>query len=554
MIYFNQIVINKGNKFTVSFILIVVFTFISLTTLNSKIGISVEDEICDNALDDDGDGLVDFNDPDCDCLVIEPLSLIPNPSFEDTGCCPQLQNELDCATGWIQASYPTTDFIHTCGWLGWNNENDQFPPPQPFPDGNGIVGFRNGVYFPPGEGPNPMEYIQPNWKEYAGACLLSPMLADSSYVIEFDIGFVNQTVSPSILVTIFGTTDCSNLPFGGGADDPLTGCPTNATGWVELGNVPVVGGEDIWVQASIDILHDEDILAIAIGPDCSNNLNGHNRYYYLDNLLLDKSQSFQLSISTISNPCEADFALEVENQTNLTYQWYKDGIALINETSSKLSQMYGEGNYQVRTMNGSDCLLSGIYPFIIPVLSTTIYQSLCEGDVFQFGDQEITDSGYYVDTISSTNICDSVVYLELDIENQLVDSITTNIFEGEIFNIEDYSFSEPGTYLITLTTSNGCDIQTLLIIDFHKVYIPNVFSPNFDGINDYFTVKAKSGLIANIDMNIFDRWGNKVFNGTEWDGQMNNRSVNPGVYVYLIEVILNDTTSHLYSGSVTVVH
>ena len=46
------------------------------------------DEICDNAIDDDLDGLIDLNDPDCDCQIIEPVSLIPNPSFEDYTCCP----------------------------------------------------------------------------------------------------------------------------------------------------------------------------------------------------------------------------------------------------------------------------------------------------------------------------------------------------------------------------------------------------------------------------------------------------------------------------------
>lgn len=548
---------NRTSKISLSslnvvFSILVLCTPFSFTISNNSYRISLEDEICDNGIDDDADGLIDLNDPDCDCPVIEPISLIPNPSFEDTECCPDLQAELDCATGWIQASYPTTDFIHTCGWLGWDNENDQFPPPQPFPDGDGIVGFRNGVYFLPTDGSDP--YIQPNWKEYAGACLLSPMQADSSYLIEFSIGFVNATASPPILITIFGTTDCSNLPFGGGANDPLTGCPSNAPGWIELGNVPLIGGEDIWVDATIDILHDEDILAIAIGPDCSNNLNEHNRYYYLDNLVLDKAASFQINISSFSNPCEDDFAIMVDDQAGLTYQWYKNGIALIGETSSSLSQMYGEGNYQVRTINGPNCFLSGIYPYVIPVLSTTIYQSICEGDVYQFGDQEITDSGYYADTLSSTNICDSVVYLELDIENQFMDTLATNIFEGETFNIEGYSFSQPGTYLITLTSPSGCDIQTLLTIAFYPVYIPNIFSPNFDGINDNFTVQAKKDLIENVDLTIFDRWGNIVYRGPEWDGQMNNRTVNTGVYAYLARVTLNDDTSHLFSGTVTVIH
>ena len=112
-------------------------------------------EICDNAIDDDGDGLIDLNDSDCNCPEVEPISLIPNPSFEDQECCPSNRSQMNCATTWIQASAPTTDYLHTCGWMGW----DDLPPPLPFPDGEGCLGFRNGR---PGGGNG--EDPQPNWK------------------------------------------------------------------------------------------------------------------------------------------------------------------------------------------------------------------------------------------------------------------------------------------------------------------------------------------------------------------------------------------------------
>lgn len=535
-------------------VLLVACISISFISIYPPSKVTPPPEICDNAIDDDGDGLIDLNDiEDCECITIEPESLIPNPSFEDTNCCPESQSELNCASGWIQASYPTTDFIHSCGWMGWNNGIDEFPPPQPFPDGQGIVGFRDGVYLPAGSGPDAVDIIRPNWKEYAGACLLSPMLADSAYRIEFDIGFVNSTSSPPIMVTLFGTTDCANLPFGAGEDEPLTGCPTNATGWVELGFVPVAGGENIWVKAAIDVLHDEDILAIAIGPNCANNLNGHNRYYFLDNLLLDETESFQVNISTISDPCQEDFALEVEDYPGLSYQWYKDGIALIGETAPILSQMYGEGNYQVRTISETDCVLSGMYSYAIPVISSSIYQSICDGETFLFGDQELSETGLFTDTIASTSICDSVVVLSLEIENAIADTMDVMIFEGETFDIEGYSFNQPGGYTITLTSPNGCDIETFVQLAFHSVYIPTAFSPNFDGRNDRFTALAEYGLIQDVDMTVFNRWGGIIYEGPEWDGKSNGEMVNPGVYTYVMKVTLTDNRSHLFSGSVTLV-
>lgn len=510
-------------------------------------------EICDNAIDDDGDGLIDLNDSDCECVLVEVESLIPNPSFEETSCCPEMQSELNCASGWIQASYPTTDFIHTCGWSGWDNDIDQFPPPQPFPEGGeGIVGLRDGVYFPANSNPEGTELIDPNWKEYAGACLLSPMKADSIYRIQFDLGFVDPIISPPINFTLFGTTDCANLPFGAGEGEPSTGCPTNAPGWVELGSVPVQGGSNIWIDAAIDVFPNEDIVAIALGPSCVNNLRENNRYYFLDNLQLDKTESFQIDISTASNPCAADFTLEVADYPDLSYQWYKDGVALVGEINPQLSQMYGEGDYRVRTINGAECMLSGIHPFNIPVIRTAINQSICEGETFSFGDQNLTESGLYIETLSSSNNCDSVVVLNLEIENVQVDSMTVKIFEGETFEIEGYSFTQDGNYSIELTSPNGCKTETFLQVAYHDIFIPNAFSPNFDGLNDKFTALAEQGLIQQVDMNIYNRWGSLIFQGPEWDGRHNGKYVDSGVYIYVMKIILSDDSSQLFSGSISV--
>ena len=58
--------------------------YVAAFALWSYIRASVDtmEEICDNAIDDDNDGLIDLNDSDCACILVEPVSLIPNPSFE----------------------------------------------------------------------------------------------------------------------------------------------------------------------------------------------------------------------------------------------------------------------------------------------------------------------------------------------------------------------------------------------------------------------------------------------------------------------------------------
>jgi len=175
-------------------------------------------EICDNGQDDDNDNLIDINDPDCICDIIELVSLIPNPSFEDMICCPSNRSQLNCADVWIQASEPTTDYMHKCGYSGWPD----FPPPEPFPDGDGIMGFRDGRVRGGGNGAgngNQNGTQEPFWKEYAGACLLSPLESGVKYRFQFDVGFVDFQKSPPINISFFGTSDCSNLPFGIGEND-----------------------------------------------------------------------------------------------------------------------------------------------------------------------------------------------------------------------------------------------------------------------------------------------------------------------------------------------
>ncbi|MBY0486108.1 MAG: hypothetical protein K2P85_02800, partial [Flavobacteriaceae bacterium] len=64
--------------------------------------ISFSQENCNNGIDDDGDGKIDLNDPDCICNTSSITSIIPNPSFEVNTSCPNSFSQLNYATPWIQ--------------------------------------------------------------------------------------------------------------------------------------------------------------------------------------------------------------------------------------------------------------------------------------------------------------------------------------------------------------------------------------------------------------------------------------------------------------------
>jgi gliding motility-associated-like protein len=119
-------------------------------------------------------------------------------------------------------------------------------------------------------------------------------------------------------------------------------------------------------------------------------------------------------------------------------------------------------------------------------------------------------------------------------------------------------------YELTLWTASGCIVSAIVRIEVDnelKLYFPNVFSPNGDGINDQFNVSGRQDLFVVESMKIYDRWGgllweerNYIADGTNgWDGTSRGQTAPAGVYVWMCEIQRADGTSETYSGDVTLV-
>lgn len=502
-------------------------------------------EICDNAIDDDGDNLVDLNDPDCECAQMEPESLIPNPSFEEQNCCPTGRSQLACAIGWVQASEPTTDYIHTCGFPGWEG----IDPPRPFPDGDGIVGFRDGRTI--------QGRPELNWKEYLGACLTSPLKAGVEYSFEFEVGLVSFERSPPIYITFFGTTDCEFLPFGEG--DEGFGCPSNGPNWTFLGSNRVSGKD--WVKGYINVIPEEDIYAMAIGPSCAQITNSINTYYFFDNLILAEARLFPKKIFEQGGSCLDGFEIIVEAELGATYQWYQNGVALLGETSSTYNPKQIEGEYRVMQYLDGQCSLSEPYLFRISEEIASVSESICEDDVFQFGNQFLSNPGSYMDTLKTADGCDSILFLTLSVIGDTRGSVYKRIFRGEEVKIQDFSFFEEGEYELSLKSQAGCDSLVFLDLEYYKVFIPNSFSPNQDGVNDLFEVFIEEPDVITNSISVFSRWGSRVYHsqrGIEgerpfWDGRLGDGEVGQGVYTYIIEFNVSSDRTKVIKGDVSIV-
>lgn len=73
--------------------------------------------------------------------------------------------------------------------------------------------------------------------------------------------------------------------------------------------------------------------------------------------------------------------------------------------------------------------------------------------------------------------------------------------------------------------------------------MPNIFTPNNDGLNEIFTIKEAQG-IYDYSISIYNRWGNRVYFGENtfgWDGTHNGKPVIEGVYFYRIEYNKNES-------------
>ena len=118
---------------------------------------------------------------------------------------------------------------------------------------------------------------------------------------------------------------------------------------------------------------------------------------------------------------------------------------------------------------------------------------------------------------------------------------------------------EPGEYWSTVTIGGCTATDSVTVNKDCYIDIPNIFTPNGDGINDYFLPRQllSSGLAA-FSMKIFDRWGVLLFettniDGRGWDGKYNNVPQPQGVYVYLIEATFKNGVNENFKGSITLV-
>ena len=372
---------------------------------------------------------------------------------------------------------------------------------------------------------------------------------------------------------------------------------------------------------------------------------------------------------------------------SIQWQFSEDGginwISILGANDTEyFHNIFEPGEYKYRYLSAGTALnlenvlcrvISDELTIFVNPIYHEIFDTICQGNSFQLGDQAILESGTYMAGLTSNNSCDSNVtlnlmvvedpFIQFELEaSSLICASDTNgtiMFGNAMNGFPPYDFFyngaivnnnvenlEAGQYSITAIDRHGCeatqmaevleptpflvnagpdidtvvgaliqlnasangsinqlswspdsgldcadcldpvfvvsndiayilrasnefdceDSDTLLVSvnrDRTPIFIPNVFSPNGDNINDILSISSFAQSVAEvIEFSIFDRWGGlryqlKNFGPNDpslgWDGFSNSKKAPIGVYVYYARLRMVDGNERIVKGDVSLI-
>lgn len=225
---------------------------------------------------------------------------------------------------------------------------------------------------------------------------------------------------------------------------------------------------------------------------------------------------------------------------------------------------------ELQNVNGCDSIIT--QELIVEPSLTEETQLFCEGSSKTVLDSVFTSSGRICKTeISSTTGCllttcvtvtavpnpqlpeqDSAYVIPAGggVVIETPDNFTTyewTPFDPEVLNCGDCpdpvaSPDTSTTFILVVSDGNGCRDTAqyrIFVCDEGKILIPNAFTPNGDGANDVFQVVPYEGAEVILSLRIFNRWGQKLYEGSgpnaQWDGRIGDQPAASDVYVWVLE-------------------
>ena len=264
----------------------------------------------------------------------------------------------------------------------------------------------------------------------------------------------------------------------------------------------------------------------------------------------------------------------------------KEGSTKVSICFGQTYDFYGKnltqsGDYEHVVKNATACdSMVKLTLNVLPRKEFLQKATTCEGVAYNFYGDVLTKSGNYEKMFKTKTGCDSLEKLTLQVVPLPILTLPTDITltEGTSVKIKATVKADslksiawlPATFLdkddalevtttptenidyqVVVKNKNGCEVKASIKVFLKakkKIFAPTAFSPNEDGFNDLFEVflKADEGAVESYE--IYDRWGNLIYQNAEpWSGKDSSE----GVYTYLVKVKWNDGKVSALSGDVT---
>lgn len=214
----------------------------------------------------------------------------------------------------------------------------------------------------------------------------------------------------------------------------------------------------------------------------------------------------------------------------------------------------------------------------------TFSKTICHNEPFQFDGKALNENGVYYDTLTAANGCDSVITLDLTVlpvpgmgvsmdsskslcigDSTLLQANGANGYQWYInkqligsHTEELIPLSELWNKIVVVGTfEDGCKDTAEAMVNTNAccdLFIPNVFSPNNDGLNDEFGPETIAHF-SDYKLIIFNSWGQRIFESHnidhKWDGKFNSQDADINSYHYYIKVKCLGGTEQVRKGNFT---
>jgi gliding motility-associated-like protein len=248
------------------------------------------------------------------------------------------------------------------------------------------------------------------------------------------------------------------------------------------------------------------------------------------------------------------------------FKFSKDTLVInadICDKSSYTDNGFNEDSSGVYFQNltsaiGCDSTLMLILNVHLPYTSDTILDTICQGDIYQEHGLEEDSAGVYISNLQSIYGCDSTLIVKLWVNPSYYDTIKADIYKGNTYNEHGFNESVTGIYTQDNKTIHGCDSILVLDLQVDNVMFPNVITPNADGINDVFEIHnlIEQEVFYESELRIYSQNGKLIYSVNNikkredlWDPQ---KTKSPdGTYFYIFKGKRKDKTLK-YNGAVEV--